>query len=474
MTIANGPNNNAIRRPLMASLLTILVTWEVMSAAHASAPAFCAADKGQQTSIVSRRAYQDKLAGFWLGQSIANWTGLVTEMDKIGGEGPFGRFYTRDDWGKPDKPSIWGQGIPSHLSETIDFVLVPPGEAWGADDDTDIEYMYQHLLHTLKVTRLSPEQIRAGWLTHIYTDAATPYKNQEGKPENYLWVSNQRAFDLMHQQGMLPPDTSAPQNNQHYDMIDAQLSTEIFGLFAPNRPDIALSLAHLPIRTVARDNAAWAAEFYVILHALAASVSAEQPIGPQLQKRAALARGYLPEHSYVAAMYDFVLAAYKQQTPWESVRDELYQRYQVQQQDGYDISSRELYCNGCFAAGINFGASLISLFYGDGDFKETVKLATLMGWDSDNPAATWGGLLGFILGLQKVEQQFEKPVSHQFYIHRTRKNFAKNGMDTFENMGSKGIEIVDRVVVQELGGKLDTERQIWEIPLPPCQALKHK
>ena len=37
--------------------------------------------------VVSRADYQNKLHGFWLGQSIANWTGLVTEMDKIGNIG---------------------------------------------------------------------------------------------------------------------------------------------------------------------------------------------------------------------------------------------------------------------------------------------------------------------------------------------------------------------------------------------------
>ena len=34
--------------------------------------------------VISRKEYKDKLYGFWLAQCIANWTGLVTEMDKIG------------------------------------------------------------------------------------------------------------------------------------------------------------------------------------------------------------------------------------------------------------------------------------------------------------------------------------------------------------------------------------------------------
>ena len=34
--------------------------------------------------IISRADYINKLKGFWLAQCIANWTGLVTELDKIG------------------------------------------------------------------------------------------------------------------------------------------------------------------------------------------------------------------------------------------------------------------------------------------------------------------------------------------------------------------------------------------------------
>ena len=51
-------------------------------------------------------------------------------------------------------------------------------------------------------------------------------------------------------------------------------------------------------------------------------------------------------------------------------------------------------------------ASLVSLFYGEGDLKETIKIGVLSGWDSDNPTATWGGLLGFMYGKEGVEKTF--------------------------------------------------------------------
>lgn len=412
---------------------------------------------------VSRLEYQNRLEGFWLGQSIANWTGLVTEMDKIGGEGIHGQFYTREDWGKPDQPSIWGQGIPSDLSANIDWVFVENNKPWGSDDDTDIEYMYQYLLNQYKAVYLTPEQIRDGWLTHIYSDENTPFTDGDGKPENYLWVSNQKAHDLM-REGMMPPQTSDPKNNEHFEMIDAQLTTEIFGLYAPTRPDIALDMAKLPISVTARDDAAWAAQFYVVMYSLAIDLDTSKPLAKQILKHADIARSQLPDGSYSAAMYDFVKAQYLANTPWEKTRDQLYQRYQVEQQDGYDISSKQLYCNGCFASGINFGASIISLLYGEGDFKETVKIAALAGWDSDNPAATWGGMLGFMLGRNGIEQAFDRKFSTQFNIHRTRGGFPNQGIDDFDAMASVGVSIVDRVVTDALGGKI--EGNSWHIPLP--------
>ncbi len=409
---------------------------------------------------ISRADYSSKLYGFWLGQCIANWTGLVTEMDKIGniGEIKTGPFYTREDWGKPDQPSIWGEGLPSELSDNIDFVFRGEDEIWGADDDTDIEYMYQYLLYTNKTSMLSGKQIKEGWLKHI--------KHEE---ENFLWVSNQKALDMM-LNGAVPPETSDPQitkdtiYDNYHEMIDAQLTTEIFGLFAPSRPDVALKMAKLPIRTTARENAQWISEFYVIMYSLASDVDKKLSKKEQIAWMALQAREHLPNDSYAAKMYDFVKSKYDENIPWEQARDDLYERYQVNQEDGYTITSRNIFCNGCFAAGINFGASIVSLLYGEGDIKETIKIGALAGWDSDNPTATWGGLLGFMLGKEGVEEAFGRKFSDKFNIHRTRVNFPNDGLDTFDEMAKKGIYIIDRVVQEEMAGGVDLEKDVWYIP----------
>ena len=416
--------------------------------------------------ILSRSKYMDQLEGFWLTQCIANWTGLITEMDKI--EPP---FYTDENWDGPDERNIWGNFI-STTDTIIEYYFVRNGETWAADDDTDIEYMYQHLLDVNNTSILTPEQIRDGWVHHIYSNEDAPNN------ENFLWVSNETAYYLM-LEGLLPPATSTPENNSHYEMIDAQLTTEIFGLFAPTRPDIALRMANMPIQTTANGNAKWVSEFYVVMYSLASYVENELSMKEKVFWLAKQARRVLPNGSPVSGMYDYIKGSYDanpDKNDWESTRDAVYERYQVSGGDGYVY-------NQSFDSGINFAASLVSLFYGEGDLPRTIRIGSLTGWDSDNPTATWGGLLGFMLGKKNVEWAFEKDdLSETYWISRTRRNFPDRtpemtGEDTFSLMAERGIYIIDRVVIEELEGGVDLDKDVWYIPdhggdFPPAILLE--
>jgi hypothetical protein len=416
---------------------------------------------------VSRSGYQDKLHGFWLGQSIANWTGLVTEMDKVGSPETM-PFYTDKDWGSKDLPAIWGEGVPH--TDRINFYFVKQGQPWGADDDTDIEYMYQYLYESQQSSLLSARQIQQGWLLHTYSEEDAPlfkkFPHSKAQQENFLWEANQQARILM-QQGMLPPQTSEPENNIKYMMIDAQLTTEIFGLLAPARVDIALKMAHLPIRVAAKYEAQWISQFYITMHSLASKVDTSITMQQQTFWLAEQASKMLPKESYPAKMYRFIKNSYQQnpdKSDWEKTRDQVYQRYQVKSTDGY------LYKDP-FEAGINFAASLVSLFYGQGDIVRTTQIGTLAGWDSDNPTATWGGLLGFMIGKQGVEVAFgQDRLSESYWIHRTRRNFPDNtpaqlGEDTFSQMAKRAISVIDKVVIEQMQGKVDTNKNVWFIPV---------
>ncbi len=73
-------------------------------------------------------------------------------------------------------------------------------------------------------------------------------------------------------------------------------------------------------------------------------------------------------------------------------------------------------------------------------------------------------MLGFMPGKQDVEDAFGRRFSDRFDIHRTRKGFANNGIDTFASMAEKDVAIVDRVVQEEMSGSVDFENGAWSIP----------
>jgi hypothetical protein len=465
-----------------ATLTRYIVSGHIFLLSFFQVDAIRAADKTvlstvhqRQLITISQQQYSEKLRGFWLGQNIANWTGLITEMDKIGTPETL-PFYTDDDWGTVDLPAMWGETVPH--ADTIDFYFESKGTPWGADDDTDIEYMYAHLHHHHKTTKLTAEQIRDGWLKHTYSEEDAPlfkkFPNSKPSRENFLWVSNQRARDLM-AQGAIPPATSEPETNPYHMMIDAQLTTELFGLLAPTRVDVALDIAELPIRTTASGDAAWIAQFYVAMHALASLPGATQDKMPRVEWLAEQASHYLPTDSTPAKMYQFVKSHYHSnadKNDWESTRDAVYHRYQINQQDGYVYRQP-------FDAGINFAASLVSLFYGQGDIVRTIKIGTLSGWDSDNPTATWGGLLGFIIGHQAVIEAFEQPnLSDTYWIHRTRREFPDHtpnisGEDNFTLMAAREIATIDRIVVEKMGGSLDKRHKHWYWVIPKGTSNVH-
>ncbi len=378
-------------------------------------------EKKSPILTINRTEYMDKLRGFWLGSCIANWTGLPTENRRT--DFP---FFTDSDFG-PGK---------------IDFIL--DEDPWGADDDTDIEYVYQYALEKNNTHMLTGEQISAAWQEHI------------GLP--LLWVSNLSALGQM-QNGAVPPATSLPENNPMWDMIDAQLTTEIFGALAPGRPDVALKIGHLPVRTTAYLHSEWAAEFYIIMYSLASRIDKSLSRKDQVIWLAEQARKRIPDWSYIADMYDFVKKAYEanpDKDNWEKTRDEVARRYQHTATAGYKYKYP-------WDAGINFAASIVSLFYGEGDYKRTIRIGCMCGWDSDNPTSTWGGLLGLLYGHEELQKHFNKmDFSDGYYIERSRYNMPRP-LDNFTAMSERGLAVIDDIVEEEMGGSIQDDN--WIIPV---------
>jgi hypothetical protein len=388
--------------------------------------------------IVDRAGYVDRLRAMWLGECIANWTGLRTEGAR---QGP--PFFTDADW---DTTPPGGQLI----------TFVTNQDPWWADDDTDVEYVDLHLMsgQVGGGVLLSPATLAAGWLLHM-------------NPQ-YIWVSNRRAWDLMGR-GVWPPATGMPAANELFAFIDAQLTTEFFGAICPGMPEEALRYADLPIRTVAFGHAVHASQFYCVLYSLATQVPTSLSGHDKAIWLVREARRWIPDTSKAADIADFVLAdflANPDMNDWERTRDRIYERYQR------DATQHGFWYYAWTESSVNFACGVMCLLYGQCDFRRTVQIGTLSGWDSDNCTATMGGLLGLMLGYQGVRDAFPgMPISDRYWIGRTRLNLPDylpqdpQADDTLTLMAERMMPLVDRAVV-DAGGRVDTAASRWVLPAP--------
>ena len=91
---------------------------------------------------------------------------------------------------------------------------------------------------------------------------------------------------------------------------------------------------------------------------------------------------------------------------------------------------------------MNFAAGIMALLYGEMDFRRTVQIGSLAGWDSDNPTSTWGGLLGLLYGHEGLQAHFNKTdFSDDYNIARTRFNMPIP-LDNFTDMAERGVRII--------------------------------
>jgi hypothetical protein len=387
----------------------------------------------QSSRLLDREQYRDRLEGFWLGQCIANWTGRRTEAVRT--QPP---FLTDADWGPP-----FNGGSP------LDWVTNQ--SPWLADDDTDIEYVYLHAMAGRARCDLTGAEIRGEWLDHI---------------TRFIWVSNASARSLMNR-GVRPPMTSMAEANPNRLMIDAQLTTEFFGLFAPGMPDVALQLADTPIRTTASGHAAHASQVYVLLYAIDQTLPAHLAGRERNLRLLAEARRFLPDGSKAADIIDVCTADYLANpnvADWERTRDIACERYQTNA-TAYGFRYRAWY-----ESSVNFAAGVIALLYGEGDYKRTVQIATLSGWDSDNATSTLGGLLGMRLGRRGLEAAFPGRTLATTY----RWSVTRDGLidyvagpgdaeDSFDLMAARMLPLAERTIVAA-GGMVDAEAGRWLLP----------
>lgn len=344
----------------------------------------------------------DKMRGMWLGQLIGNYAGRATE-GKYSGEAP-----------NPNSAVLW--------------VIK---QEWDGDDDTDIEYVALHILETNGLDcRL--QEIVEQWSTHIGSSG--------------IYIANKQAWHLMGD-GYLPPETGSRTYNEHWYSIDSQIATETLGAISPGCVQSAINLTDKFASITNTGFPVHAAQFYCAMYATAffeANVVDIMTEGLTV----------IPTTSRTYQVITDVLAWYLDDSQdghfdWRATRYKLYDNYQ-----GHNSFGR--YYNWVEST-INTGATVLAILYGQGDFKNTVQIGVLAGWDCDCNPATAGGLIGIIEGFSNLPPDLTDPNIcgdvyknvHRPYLPDTEQSIPQ--YDTITNIATRLTDLAEQNILSNGG-----------------------
>ena len=313
----------------------------------------------EESRRISVHEYHDKVYAAWLGQIVGNIYGLSYEFKFIDEPGP--------------------DAFPYGFGESLERVQEVNGAF--SDDDTDIEYMY---LLRMEEHGIEPtyEQLAAAWKYHV---------------RDRVWVANRNALTLMHA-GYLPPLTGHRDLNPNWFQIDPQLVNEIWAVTAPGMIDYATAKSDWAARIT---NDGFGVEPTVHYAAMYAAAFFEKDI----HKLIDIGTAALPEGGRFAAVVEHMKRLYREHPEnWQAARNEMSKHYYGE----FD------YNRGAWAAVdaiLNGAAGILALLYGEGNFQHTLDMASALGFDADNQAATMCGLLGIVNGTEGIPKELLFPLS---------------------------------------------------------------
>lgn len=213
-----------------------------------------------------------------------------------------------------------------------------------------------------------------------------------------LWHANQAGRYNLHQG--VPADSSGHWlYNPHADDIDFQIEADFAGLMSPGMPGAATAISNKLGRLVNSGDGLYGGIYVANMYALAFSNSDINLIVKQ-------ALNAIPEQSKFHQCISDVIKWHRQYpTDWKQTWFEVQKKWA--EEDGCP--------NGVFHplnidAKLNAAYVVIGLLYGNGDFTQTLEIATRLGQDSDCNPATAAGVLGVVKGYSNIPEYWMKPL----------------------------------------------------------------
>jgi hypothetical protein len=248
-----------------------------------------------------------------------------------------------------------------------------------------------------------------------------------------LWHANVQARKNYYD-SIYPPASGSPEFNPHADDIDFQIEADYLGLMCPGMPATASKMANKIGHIMNYGDGVYGGIFLSALYTYA-FLENDIPsiIGSALKSIPA-------ESDYAKIVIDVIILHKRYPNDWKAAWKELQAKWDYDHFCGagetFDIDAK---VNGAFI--------VMGLLYGDGDPMKTLEVTTRCGQDADCNPSNAMGVLGVIIGFDKLPQNMKDGVSNMgdsLFIN-TDYSFNKAVKNTF-NYATK--------LIAENGGKV--------------------
>jgi hypothetical protein len=297
---------------------------------------------------ISRAALEDKIRGGWAGQMIGVSYGAPTEF-RSNGKIIEGNLRSYQDWSE------------KRLENSIN------------QDDLYVEMTFAEVMDTVGLEARS-EQYGEMFRTSKYD----------------LWHANAGARRLLNR-GIKAPLSGHPKHNVHADDIDFQIESDFIGLMTPGLPQEANKYADRVGRVMNWGDGLYGGMFFAGMYSAAFFESDPRKVVEAGLRSIPAASGY---GRLIRDVLDWSASHPDDWTKtWQLVQDKWDKgdRCVDGAHSAFNIDAR---LNGAYVA--------LGLLYGRGDFANTLEVSTRSGQDSDCNPSSAAGVLGVILGYERI------------------------------------------------------------------------
>ncbi|RYY17822.1 MAG: ADP-ribosylglycohydrolase family protein [Chitinophagaceae bacterium] len=356
----------------------------------------------QKTVSISKKVLHDKIKGGWAGQTIGVTFG-----------GPY-EFRFNGTFIQDYQPLVWKDG---YLKSTM---LNNPGLYDDLYMDLTFVDVFEKYGLNAPVDSFANAFANAGYM---------------------LWHANQAArYNILH--GIRAPESGHWKYNSHAEDIDYQIEADYAGLMSPGMPNTASAISD-KIGHIMNYGDGWYGGVYIgALYSLAFISNDISYIVTEALKT-------IPKQSSYYKCINDVIQWHKQfPNDWHRTW------YEIQKKWSSDIACHDgIFHPFNIDAKVNSAYVVLALLYGQKDFGKSVDIATRAGQDADCNPSSVAGVLGTLIGYDKIPTEWKlglkeaEDIDFKYTAISLNKVYEIGLKHALQNIEANGGKITNDVIV---------------------------